>query len=167
MDKSSKSPSYLLFIQPSREGLSKIITRDDNFIEEYTFHEWNGSSRALSSHVRRNRYRRAGSIPRPAREPVPSLVQLVRVFGPSLGYDPHRLVLVDYARPGRTLRKIMTPSMRIPTSESSIRAIVIPFSEDTRRSTYVRKRSRDLHRSAKLQYAVVSLNTSPPECKKK
>lgn len=46
------------------------------------------------------------------------------------------------------------------------RAIVIPFSEDTRRSTYVRKRSRDLHRLAKLQYAVVSLNTSPPECKK-
>lgn len=66
LDKFSKPPSYLLFIQPSREGLSKIITRDDNFIEEYTFHEWNGSSRTLSSHVRRNRYRRAGSIPRPA-----------------------------------------------------------------------------------------------------
>jgi len=28
------------------------------------------------------------------------------------------------------LRKIMTPSMRVPTIEASVRAIVIPFSED-------------------------------------
>lgn len=42
-----------------------------------------------------------GRRPRPGK-PVPSLVQLVpsRIFGPSLDYDPRRLVLVDYARPG-------------------------------------------------------------------
>lgn len=61
-----RSLLHIYLIEPSREDLSKMITRNDNFIEEYTFHEWNGSSRAFPSHVRRNRYRRAGSIPRPA-----------------------------------------------------------------------------------------------------
>lgn len=80
---SPRSLPHIYFIESSREVSSKMITRNDNFIEEYTFHEWNGSSRAFSSHVGRNRYRRAASIPRPATtagKPVPSLVQLVRVF---------------------------------------------------------------------------------------
>lgn len=104
----------------------------------------------LSSHVRRNRC--AGSIPRPAIAAENRFQVWSRArpcFRSSLFLSRLRSSSTRFGRlraTGRTLRKIMTPSMRIPTSESSIRAIVIPFSEDTRRFTYVRKRSRDLHR---------------------
>lgn len=89
LNPSLKPPPRLLY-----RALSQRLVEDHN--SEWQLHrrvhiplEWNGSSRALSSHVRRNRYRRAGSIPQPAtvarEEPVPytSDPQLVRVFGPS------------------------------------------------------------------------------------
>lgn len=125
--KSSSLHHILLFI------LSSLLAKDhissDSFIERYTFCEYilrTFLARSRESLLTRRIESTAGN--RGCRNRFPSFVLFASdVFGPSLD-SPILcwLVLVDYTWPSRMLRKIMSPSKRIPTRPSS-RAIVLAF----------------------------------------